>query len=472
MNQIIKIIVAGLLVTIGFATGRWTTQRTPPPEPTITWQSPSLSQSASTISPSSQRLSASSTTPEMSKNSSIFGELTPSNINQLTAQIEQLSSPLRKAVLNGMLAEKWMQTAPIEALNYLYAQDPGPGNPNMLLLENLTRFAKEDPDAAMDWIQQQTMEEPNQSAAIAAVLAGMATIRPLESIELANALPTSRAREDALFDILNEWSKNEPRAALDWFETQKLTPRLYHAYFSCILHFIDKDPTEAGLIIQTLDPGDLKSELVVQYAERLAQNNAQAALDWAQKLPNEEMRCQALNAALSDWAASNPELALDYTLSLPPGTEQNELVMLASAELYLKSPGTMAAHIDRLPEDVRPQIIPALARTWTEKDPASAHIWLESLPSGEIRDKALTGFFQAEITHNPEKACLYAQAIENAYERYQLLRDAVKEWSQLDPQTAKQLVMADARLSDEEKGDILEYAIAKRPVSLILPAKN
>jgi hypothetical protein len=111
-------------------------------------------------------------------------------------------------------------------------------------------------------------------------------------------------------------------------------------------------------------PAGAREGWIAGAANGLARNDFEGTLRWLDGFRGEPGYDRAVNAALSTGAASNPVAVARYLDSAP-----------ASA--------------------ASPQIVGNVTRRWVATDAAAAERWARALPSGPVRDEALSGLMQS-----------------------------------------------------------------------------
>lgn len=155
-------------------------------------------------------------------------------------------------------------------------------------------FAREDPQAAADWVKSHAGEE---------------------------------YAERAIREVAEELGREDPSAAVRWLaelpdESQS------RAIHQSMERWTKEDPVAAGEYLTAMPPSATRDAAVRSFANELDGSEPRVAADWAGTIANEEVRIEALNGVARSWIRSNPDEAREWlpTSGLP--AEQQERVLL------------------------------------------------------------------------------------------------------------------------------------------------
>jgi hypothetical protein len=98
--------------------------------------------------------------------------------------------------------------------------------------------------------------------------------------------------------------------------------------------------------------------LIVHAATQLTTLSPDEAADWAEQIPNQNLRQRVLSAVATEWSCSNPSAAANLALhELPQGRFQDNAVI-------------------------------GIVQRWALSDPGSATGWVQEFTPGTLRDTA------------------------------------------------------------------------------------
>ncbi|MFN0129425.1 MAG: hypothetical protein ACKV19_22395 [Verrucomicrobiales bacterium] len=124
-----------------------------------------------------------------------------------------------------------------------------------------------------------------------------------------------------------------------------------------------------------------------------ARREADAALAWAQALPDQARRSEALGIVLAQWAATHPEKVGPAIEAMPDGrtkwklyAEHTRSLAATATQWAAESPQVAADWAATLPPgEARAWAAANVAGQWQLYDEAAARAWIESLPPDERR---------------------------------------------------------------------------------------
>lgn len=214
----------------------------------------------------------------------------------------------------------------------------------------------------------------------------------------------------------------------------------------------------------------------------LARTDPEAALSQAAQLRGDR-RAQARSAVLQAWAGRDPQAALAWVRSQPgtvnatydllletfgqrhPAQAMKLAQALSQAQPQFAQEYHLAALIGmahqgrwaqsrrwaesaNLPEADRRALVNFVAGAWGEHDPQAALSWVRSLPA-EQQTAAMAGLGDSWAAQDPAAAARYAASqMADSPQRANLLRRALGQWLQEDPQQAGQWLASAANHAD------------------------
>lgn len=169
-------------------------------------------------------------------------------------------------------------------------------------------------------------------------------------------------------------------------------------------------------------------------ASTWAESDAAGAEQWARRLPDLEERGNSLLAIAGEMTRDDPAAALALAVDLPPGLVRDEFLLHAAGEWAgrdAKSAIEWGQQIQN--EDLRAQMLAAIATGFAEKDPAAAAaLAAQSMPAGRAQDDAVVGIVQRWVQQNPEQAAAWVAAFPEGTLRDTALEAVVKLWADRD----------------------------------------
>jgi hypothetical protein len=204
---------------------------------------------------------------------------------------------------------------------------------------------------------------------------------------------------------------------------KQLAASILHKGFANVLHGSGQDNFDEGAALaligywMTFNPGeaaawvqqtkgDLRHRLLGETALRWAEINLTDAAAWAESLSDLEDRAVVFETLGSEAIRTDPLLALNLALEMPPGLDQTELIRRAAAEWAGKDRVNAATWAAKLEDGVvRQRVMEDIAAALADPDPiGAARIVLDGMLPGEAQDRALVSIVQRWVQTDPVSA--------------------------------------------------------------------
>jgi hypothetical protein len=129
----------------------------------------------------------------------------------------------------------------------------------------------------------------------------------------------------------------------------------------------------------------------------------------------------------------------EQSAALQLGGEQiTHFIRDHSSHLMQRDPDAAAAWMkDALPADQYPSMVSTAIRHWTERDFNAAATFLGTMERGPARDQSIREFADVVASMEPESAAKWAAEIEDPTLRQSALREVGRSWLHLDPGAAR-----------------------------------
>jgi hypothetical protein len=354
------------------------------------------------------------------------------------------TGPDRQGALIATLSQ-WAQQNSAEALAYLQAVPDG--GEKWQMMKNLSYyFARSAPEAV---------------------------------VPLIDSMPPGPEKNEALNNLAGRWMQTAPDKAVDLLARQTPTINSFIILQQGLSRWIQQDPQAALEYALALDPAQrykVLPGLMEQAAERapeaafkaalatynedalgklsqkIASTNPQQALTLASRVPAGKLQDTVIGQALNAWGQNDPVAAGNYALNLSADTLSRSIELLAPSlteknpayakEWALKIPAQKAA----AREQAVYQVASSLAkRNWTEADD-----WRQTLPAGNLRDKATMAQSYPMAEKQPAAALNLVMTMVNPESRDRTAWQLFNQWKINDRAAATQWLQ-DSRLPETLK---------------------
>ena len=177
-------------------------------------------------------------------------------------------------------------------------------------------WAKQDPDAALQWAN--TLEGKEKSDATSKALSQMAVTDPSRAAALTEGLE-GRALKDAYSSIASEWAKKS------WTETESWVSGLPaddqdSAMGAAVESLALENPKLAGTKALAMAEGEARDEAVEKVAEEMAsQGNPGEAVSWVMENGSEDAQRETIEDVMGSWVSQDPTKARAWIDDQPEG---------------------------------------------------------------------------------------------------------------------------------------------------------
>jgi len=260
--------------------------------------------------------------------------------------------------------------------------------------------------------------------------------------------------------LVRAYLQVEPESALAWaadFASEGVALGVQQG----IAALARRDPARArDLLLSDSWPDSFLSSRrtgALALANDWAEQNPEAAFDWAKRLPP-EIRASGLDGAMRAWLWADSTAALD-TLSTLPATERSGAINAAVDAVTQENVAVIMGLVAEMPEGIggAPGSLADAAQQYRQWFPEQAADWLQSLPPGSIRDSAIQGFVGGDLSESdPEAAASWSAATGDPALRASLLDSALNVWSFHHPAEARQWLESTNRLSELDRARLIK----------------
>lgn len=153
---------------------------------------------------------------------------------------------------------------------------------------------------------------------------------------------------------------------------------------------IETDPQIAHEAFGKMSPGSPeKIRLIQHYAMRLAAENMDEAIEWAEALENQSEKSAALSQIAVVLAETDPQRAANILVDANiPGRDFDVTVVQVIQRWAAQSPAEAAAWVSMFPQSpAREAGVKVIAERWLPSDAPAAFAWLSGMKDAELRQE-------------------------------------------------------------------------------------
>ena len=328
---------------------------------------------------------------------------------------------------------------------------------NKLREQAIMRWAELKPEAAAEYLKAQPFEPyPSNTAyeGIAALCGVWATSDPDAALKWAKTLPTNRAEQSvALQFILKATARRDVDAAIALARANDPALLTNGTLGNAITEAVGfRDPEQAARKI-----AEIGSSSVENAAGMWDSKDHDAALKWAQEIPDEKIRENALRGVWFNFAQYHPDESAVLLSKLPADGSKGFAYAaehVVDAKMEKDPENTIRWAEALLHPEARKSAFAALGqyygRDYGRENFDVGVQWLGNLPDGEERDSAINRFVFAGSKH-PEVRSELAASTQGAECRQDTVQRAFDEWSRTDAAAARKWFQASPNISEEER---------------------
>ena len=295
--------------------------------------------------------------------------------------------------------------------------------------------ASADPEAAMAWLQVQSMSQDRLRGMleIVAVWAAKDSEGALLWLE-SNA--QGLARHTTIESGMALWAQQDPDTAASWIEGMANDGSKATAARALVGNWAATDPGAAQQWIEQLSPGTIRNTAAAEYVQTAMAQNPEAIADWAFKESTYQGNRDLFVESIRNYAEIDPEASASYLRNM-----QNSINTPDAIEAYLQTRTqqnpletmnwlAFQASDDPLNQPVSTQIV---MQEWTKSDSVAASEWLNQQDNGPHRDAAIAGFAETMIDYEPKAVAEWVNTLSNAENRVTALENSIQHWSRTQP---------------------------------------
>jgi hypothetical protein len=306
------------------------------------------------------------------------------------------------------------------------------------------RRAKEDPRAAMEWLQSQHSGSER--------LRGMLEVVALwaaDDSESALLWLESNAQGLARLETLNNgvelWAERNPSEAARWIDGMANDGSKASAAKSLAAKWVKSEPNAAAEWVSGLPNGPIRDDAMLALAESWIQTDATAASIWAFSEAEFNGNYELLRETIREFSKQSPTEAEAFVRDMAGAPHADKALTALVIGRAQNDPSATAQWLTKMsPEDplYTPTLTKELMQVWAESDSIAASEWLSQQAPGTQRDAAIQGFSQSIQDFEPEAAATWANAINAPEQRLTCLTDSIVQWSRHQPHAALEWVQS------------------------------
>jgi hypothetical protein len=262
-----------------------------------------------------------------------------------------------------------------------------------------------------------------------------AELDPAKALEIALAFQADFSWDDGFYIVFSRWPQMNLEQATQ--AMLKLPAGRLAEASRCIVNSLAwEDPQAALTWAHQLPEGEMRSNALQFAVEQWARKDPEAAFHHAQELPRLREKDAVLEGIISVWSLNDPKSAVEFIDQLPSGPSKAAMLQAALVAWGL---GDIKSAMPRIQEissiKERNVVLNQVLWAWVKADPDSVLKWTQGLPSNE-RDAVRSRALDALARSNPAWAAEWLDKISDYPRKNDAIQEVVFYWQQKDPEAA------------------------------------
>jgi hypothetical protein len=196
--------------------------------------------------------------------------------------------------------------------------------------------------------------------------------------------------------------------------------------------------------------GEAQEDAYASIATQWGAKDFDAAEAWVKSLPA-SLQEDALARAIGSLANSDPVLASKKVDSMESGDAKERAITRTVDAWSRENPAQAAAWLIKQGDDVDDDAVRGLVRNWATQDDKGVLAFIQQQPAGDLRDEATQSYIWSNRSDNYQNVLSLAESIEDNNQRQRAIAVSAERWMQTDPDAAKAYIQQSPYLSDQAK---------------------
>lgn len=301
----------------------------------------------------------------------LIDTLSPDQFAAVAEQYHQLDHFGETRGEYDLILRSWAKADPLAALDFVGQQGNGRKGSSAIL----STWAATDPAAAERWaVDHFKGDGPNPY--LASVIRGIATTDIASATRLAESMPRSMERGDALLGITDALFMQGIDAAMS-YPASITDEALRGGFVSAIAERLAaKNPDQAATWLATMDAGEIQNRAARQVAESLAAQDTSKAAAWVTTL-KPEARAEAACGVIDQMSSKDITGTAQWVSTLAGVPDYDNVVEQFVWSCNSRAPEQSAAWIQGVSDpDQQRRLYHRMLGEWAQKDPAAVKQWV------------------------------------------------------------------------------------------------
>lgn len=280
------------------------------------------------------------------------------------------------------------------------------------------------------------------------ILRGWAKADPLAALEYAGHNGRSRQNSET---ILSTWANSDPNAAEKWALDHSQGDAANPYMAAVIEGIAGNDLTEASKLAQAMPKSRERGEAVDSITRALLMQSPEAAMAFPDSIKDDSLRGTFVASIADRLSSKDPDKAAAWIASMVDGNLQNKAARDVADALAKQDSSKAAAWVRTLKPEAQIEaacgVIPIMSAT----DIAGTAKWVSSLAGTPNYDKAVQEFIWSCDQRAPEQSAAWIAGIADTNQQHKIYYRMLSDWARRDGAAVKQWVATNNVPNDVRK---------------------
>ncbi len=329
-----------------------------------------------------------------------------------------------------LLGIGWAKQDPQAVLDHLDELAKYPDSRPALMASALANWWKRDADEAQRWLENASLTDKETEFVQRSLVLELAKTDPEAAIRL-NAEAISQGHQSQGQYVYGAWAARDPEAVLSWAQSLPLGAERDDGLLAAIQELSQQDPVamleHLPKLAQSMTKGSGWHETASTLIPVLAARGREASERWIHSLPA-SIRTEFLGKYSNHWQARAPEEAVDFLLEQPIDRGLIDITQnVVGKQLARRDPAAASKLVSGF-QDLQMREVGTrnVLSNWLATEPQAAEAWVDTLTDPSMRDKAFQFLAEHYQLKDPDVAFGHANRVEDPYQRYESVRDAIR----------------------------------------------
>lgn len=282
---------------------------------------------------------------------------------------------------------------------------------------------------------------------------------PSAALDYALGIESRRVRNTLINGVFSSWAKTDPNGAFSWLlANRESSPDTFQLGLKPVFSVVaGKSVPDAMRMAMDLGGTDRMAAIGVVMGQASSSGVMPSMVSYMDSFQTDGERRRYASLLSQNWAVYAPEQAAAWALSLSDPALKGSAMASVVSTWAADSPNAAVNWVMALPEgELRNQQMAQVTKSWARYDPVKAADWILSLrPPATSLDPAVRSLVRTIMTSNPDAAAMWATTIADSKLRNRMIMNVAREWMKADPKKASAYV-ATAPLTPAQRRELLK----------------